>query len=758
MNDRAQSRTVIRSVQVGRERVSAGGRDVATVPSLSACVAMGAWSLLTLGCPPASSPSDAATDGPIARFEVPAQGSLDWGTVPFPCELYRGADGAVTFGSLPVRGAPAVWNGIRDALRTRRGFGVRGHAFVVVDGEIDPATLLAEPGAGNAPVVLMAIDDTSPLGGALVPVADAQWDPVSRVISVRPAPGTVLRRTRRYVYAFTSRIRSPSGTALRPSAQFARARDLPPDPTDAALARARDVVDPALTALVRVGVDRASVVALASFTTDDVPSHAVAVRDLVAVAPMPEIIAIDSVWPGPRGTLDDLFGAPSELRPGRDVADVSGVAGRRGVVHATIAAVVSGRLRAARVVGGSGSNIGIPHTGSDGRLGTTGTDEIPFLLSVPRGADFARMPLLVVHGAAGETRADAMTFADTAGRAGIAVLGFDAYLHGRRAASARDTTNALSGATAPDGLEEHDTLDVLLRMLGARGSDAARTGDPSYLLGAATQFTADVLSILRFVRHGDLRLLRAADAALASLAFDPARVNLLGVATGGMVAHGVLAVDAGIASAVLAVHPGSFTELLATSPPWRGWLDQFVRPSLGIVGDFDERTRRLETNPAFDLVRWLLDPVEAASLAPYVLRFPTTLGPPPDVLWLLAGGDEIALPPSTEALIAAAEVPGIGEFGFAPVTLVAPGALPLRANLVTLNGPVTAAAVRYGTATHALLSLLHDTSQFVPPLVQPLTSRTSPIPVTNPIVAAHAMMESFLRARVTSGRASINAP
>ena len=55
------------------------------------------------------------------------------------------------------------------------------------------------------------------------------------------------------------------------------------------------------------------------------------------------------------------------------------------------------------------------------------------------------LPVLVVHHGFNASRATALALADTAGLAGYAVLGIDAYQHGARAPSARDELLAFTG-------------------------------------------------------------------------------------------------------------------------------------------------------------------------------------------------------------------------------------------------------------------------------------------------------------------------
>ena len=107
--------------------------------------------------------------GPVARFDVPASGAIDWGVAPFPNDVYLGDDGTVELASMPS--AEPVWERVRTDLGERRGFCGTCPIFFPIDGELDPSTV--------AEAVTM-IDSS----GVELPV-EVEWNPFEHVVAVR---------------------------------------------------------------------------------------------------------------------------------------------------------------------------------------------------------------------------------------------------------------------------------------------------------------------------------------------------------------------------------------------------------------------------------------------------------------------------------------------------------------------------------------------------------------------------------------------
>jgi NAD(P)-dependent dehydrogenase (short-subunit alcohol dehydrogenase family) len=356
-----------------------------------------------------------------------------------------------------------------------------------------------------------------------------------------------------------------------------------------------------------------------------------------------------------------------------------------------------------------------------------------------------------MHHGFNASRTTGFAIADTAGRAGFAVLAIDAFQHGERAASATDQKHAMRGNLGgADGFAETTTFDVSARTFGLLGAPADLTLFPGYPLGAFEQFAADALSAIHLVRTGDPSALQAADPVLAGLAFDSARIAFVGNSMGAVVGTAVVNVEPDIDAAVLNVLPGSIMETLAESGEFRALMESVLLPQLGVSTDFDELERAMLFDPTVDLYRWVLEPVDPLALARTLTR-ERVAGPPPHLLVQLAGHDEVAAPPASESVIAAAGIAGVGQFVFADVE---PVELPLPAAGAE-PGAATIAAVRFEDAMHGMLEVASQASHYEDPLVPPLQPREAPTDLANPIVAVHAQLEAFLLGFRTTGQAAI---
>jgi hypothetical protein len=653
-----------------------------------------------------------------ARFAPTAASPMAWGAVPFPSDLYRDASGSIALGALPsaLSDAP-IFDAIRELLAARDGFCNTCSIHFAIDGALAPADWPA-PGFGAAPatdgdraallsgdVVLADVDPASPERGRVFPVR-YQWDAVRGRLSVRPAPGIALHGGRRYAAALTARVHALDGTPLGPDAAFRAARD--GRGGDALAVRVRAHVAPVLDEFARIGLDRAQVVALAAFTTEDPTIDLRGARAAVQAGAAPTA-TIDRIWRG--AELDELLGLPAEDRPGIDVPPVAGSGGSRSIVHRSIAAVVAGRFMAPRIVTGSGKEIGTLRRDASGAVAAGPLEEVPFLVTIPSGTDASDLPVAIAHHGFNASRTTGFATAETAARAGVAVLAIDAFQHGARAVSASDRVNSMRGGLAgADGFPEAEPADVSARVFGILGTAPGLEGFPGYPLGTLLQFTADVASAARLLREGNLAATAGRQLGMA-VGFDAARIGFIGNSLGAVVGIPSLVVEPALRAAVENVPPGSIVEVLATSPEFRPLVDVVFLPRLGIEGPFDEVERHLLLDPVIDLSRWILEPADPLALAPYVFADRVIDGSAPEVLFQAAALDEVAPPGPTESLLAA------------------------------LGAPLVQ---RFDPAAHGMLEVLVQSSRFEPPAAPPFVSRPEPIAVENPIVAEHEEIRRFL--------------
>lgn len=695
----------------------------------------------------ACDPAPVEGRGAIARF-APAGAPLDFADVPFPSDLYLDASGRLALGEVPSsRSDEPFFDDLRALLRARDGFSSTGAVHFGVDGLLDPASLPASAARGDVAstsdgVLLLDADPASGARGSLVPLR-VFYDERRGLLTARPARGYTLGPGRRWVAALTTALRAADGTPLGPSAAFAGIRD--------GSDRSQPAIDEALTALEAAGVARADVAVATIFTTERPGADLVALRAALHATPAPTLV-IDRVIPGPEGDLDDFFGVPAEDRPGVDVAAASGAADERAMQHTTVARVVLGRFTAPRFLSGAGTDVGTPRRDASGALEAGPAEDVPFVLAIPTGADLASLPVLVVHHGFNASRVTALVLADTAGRAGMAVLGIDAFQHGARALDPVDELHNLRGTPGADGLSETSLAVVSARTFGIVGPPSGMELFPTYPEGAFLQFAADAMSAVRMLRESDPAPLRALDASLATLSFDGERIAYLGISMGSVIGASMLAAEPDLRALVLAVPPGSVTDTLCEGAGFRSLATSTLAGLLGIRGPFDEVSRSCAQDPIVDLFRWAMEPIDPLALAPHFFREPLVAGPRPDVLWLAANHDELAAPPATESMLAVAGAPGVGEFAFATIE---PATLPAQANLATPAGPVTAVAVRCAPCSHGLPEVLGGTSGYQDPMDPPLLRRDADLSFENPIVLTHARITRFLEGVVAGERATV---
>jgi dienelactone hydrolase len=415
--------------------------------------------------------------------------------------------------------------------------------------------------------------------------------------------------------------------------------------------------------------------------------------------------------------IDDLLGLPAEDRPGIDVPPLAGTGGTRAIVHGSIAEVHHGAFLAPRLVEGSGTETGVVRRDAAGRIVAGPREPVPFVLTIPAVEDRQSLPLVIAHHGFNASRTTGFATAETAARAGVALLAIDAFQHGDRAVSARDEVNAMRGGIpGADGYAETDPLDVSGRVFGILGTAPGLAGFTGYPHGTLLQFAADVFSAVRLVRDGTLAT--ELFATLVPTGFDPERIGFVGNSLGAVVGASVLVAEPDVRAAVQNVPPGSVVETLAESPEFRPLVEAIFLPLLGIEGPFDEVERSLLMDPIVDLTRWVLEPVDPLALAPYLFRAPVRPNGAAEILFQVAATDEVAAPLATASMVEASGAPRV---------------------------------TRWDPAAHGMLEVLLQESRWEPPVVPPFRARAAVLPIENPIVALHGEIEAFLGATLGAG-------
>jgi hypothetical protein len=672
----------------------------------------------------ACGPDDVGTSATVAVYDLDRIPE-DMVAVPYPSDLHRDEAGIIRLGAIPGSVSGPAFDALREIVALRSGFGTSTGAYFAIDGEIDPSSLPPD-GIVDAPEALDAVLLVDLENGRLLPTRSRYLE-TTGLLSVRPAPGRVLHRDRSYAVALTTAIRGADGLPLSASPSFVALRD--GVNAGAEVEAARAAVVPAIDAVVDLGVERDTLVALVPFTTGDATRELQRVRTIVRAGGAPTA-TVDTVFRDDE--LDALLGIPSEARPGIDVPPDPSTEGTRAIPHASTAFVVTGSFDAPRLLSGSGTDVGVPLRDASGQLEPGPREQVPFTLIVPEGATLDRLPVVLSLHGFNSSRVIGFALADTAGPEGVAVLSIDYYQHGERAASAVDEMHAMRGALeGPDGFAETEPLDVSARVFGVTGVEAGTELSPAYALGSLTQFAADAMSALRFLREGDLDAIRAGVPELASLSFDTDRIYLVGNSLGAEVSTFVLSVEDGIAGAVLNVPPGSVVDNLVQSAEFRPLTETLFLPLLGVRGPFVEPQRGLYFDPVVDLYRHALGSVDPLALAPHLLRDRVAAGQPPALVFQVGAYDEVAAPPATQAMVAAA--------GISPSR-----PLTLATGEETVEGPVAT----FYDGGHGMLEVRHQESRFEAPATPPFRPREMPLPIDNPLAEIHAEIAAVLRGEV----------
>jgi hypothetical protein len=196
------------------------------------------------GDPPPTSMPDAGPSASSTHLVFsPTAGTMDFGAIPFPDDLYRDDAGVIQIGELPGEEGSisgAFFESLRTGLREVDGFGASSAVFFPVEGALDPTSLPADPAATvreGASVFLVDVDPASPDAMMRVP-AEVRWNARTGLLSIRPADGHPLHEERAYAAVVTTNVRGADGLPIAPAETFAAVRDASAEPTDALEARA----------------------------------------------------------------------------------------------------------------------------------------------------------------------------------------------------------------------------------------------------------------------------------------------------------------------------------------------------------------------------------------------------------------------------------------------------------------------------------------------------------------------------------------
>lgn len=692
---------------------------------LLACLVVLALGIGSVGCGgPVPAPLDGGPDASSHVVFEPGPGAIDFGDVPFPDDLYL-EDGHVEIGALPSSddAMPQMLEDERAAFRDLDGFGATSPVFFRIDGDLDPASLPANPAASlrdDASVFLVDADAASPTAFDRVPV-EVRWDAPTRLLAVRPWNGHALHEGRAYAAVVTSGVRATDGTALAPAPRFAAIRDASSRPEDPVDSEAWNEYSQVLASL---AVPVTSVAGLAVFHVQTASPDMDDARAIVrASAPA---LMLRRVISG--AALDDVLGTPEMDVPGTDVLG--------GVQHSHIGTLIDGSFEAPSLLSDQPFVHGPWSRDASGALEVRRMDTVWFSVALPEG-DTTDLPVVVFQHGIGSNRSAMFAIADSLCAQGFAVAAIDIPWHGMRADGASvDTRHVFGTATGPDLYGDVGGTAVYVGFVGVVDSAGPYAPfHPTYPRDALRQSALDIMALVNALDTSDWSAVSTMGGP-ADLGFSADPMGFVGVSLGGIIGTTFVSSEPRIGAAVLNVTGGELTNLVAYSSSFNQTFLPLLLPSLGLDADtIDYAQAPPRFFPELAIYQTLLDRGDSMTFAPILATEPK------DVLFQMAYDDETLPNVATEALARAAGASMIG--GPPRYTDLATVSAPLVSNLVLGSARVTRGLTVFDPATHGLLSTRSSEVNVAHPPQPPFMTITPPTPVANPVDDAVGQLVHF---------------
>lgn len=636
--------------------------------------------------------------GPEIRFRLPESGVPLYSEIPFPNNIYMGADGRISVAGTPYR-MILFGNIVEKAFTALDGFGTSTATFFWVDGPIDPSTLpetARESVEYGSPAFLVNVDPDSEGFLERHPV-DVRYDEARRVVALLPAFGFPLREHTTYAAVLTTKIRGRNGGNVLASEDFSRLREGANGP--GAVGKAADVYLPVLAILEHEQdiVDRRVCAGVAVFRTQTITDDLRLASEILDHLEPSRVTTLAfftddrdlCVDPRCRGDLDALLGAP---HPGYE--DTPGMDNPGGLAHTWIKTVIT---RASflspwfKKESIRDPDYGAFVHGPDGRLLVQDWKELFFSLVIPKVERPGGHPVaLIQHGLNGR-RDFVMVAANELAKHGIASIAIDAVGHGDRyrcpalgpllegMCVPKDETFNYTGVPGQDGLPDPEFLSSTLGFFELFASGLSMRDN-------FRQTVVDLMWLTRLIKGGHLDL-----SAVGSPTLDGDHIFYIGDSLGGIIGGVFMTAEPLVRTGVLNVAGGGIgPSLLVNSPGINGDYGSLIQLAFSLPGDEITSTYSQFVN----LAQTILEAGDPINYAPYALKNPLAGGMPKNILQIEVMWDHLVPNSSNEALARAFGLPLL-----APYYRQVPDLRTVDAPFTGKDG-FTAALVQYFPAGH----------------------------------------------------------
>ncbi|MDI3282440.1 hypothetical protein [Polyangium sp. 15x6] len=254
------------------------------------------------GCGPLPAASPEAASIWVAPSSPTALAEAAFFDHPWPSDL-RLEDGIVSLEGFPnPRGVPILAQYISLMDRKLDGFSPAATGYLRFDGPLDPSSLPQNPALAldaGASVQLLDIDPASPERGTrrLVSLkfrAEGGVYYPTNTLAFMPTLGFPLQPHTRYALVVTDAVRGVEGGTIAKSDELAQALG-EQDPASEAARVAKEELAPAVAEIEKAGIERARIVHLAVFRTNDPTEELFAARDHLR-ANVPAPVANPTAW------------------------------------------------------------------------------------------------------------------------------------------------------------------------------------------------------------------------------------------------------------------------------------------------------------------------------------------------------------------------------------------------------------------------------------------------------------------------------